>query len=182
MEENRAKALAKRKGKNNITIEQRRRMEDNRVKALEKRKAKKNPPFHATKMNPSPATPKIHLGNTNADQSESAAVQLTLKQRQRMEENRVKALAKRKANARIASGRAKSIANGHGTKNYSSLASVVVSPPLSRSNVNNVPMLRNGKILILRGAQHGDATVAMDESVILVRDPHNVSLFLCQKN
>ena len=99
-----------------------------------------------------------------------------------MEDNRVKALAKRKANARIASGRAESTGNGHGTKNYSSLASVVVSPPLSRSNVNNVPMLYNGKILTLRGAQHGDATVAMDESVVLVRDPHNVSLFLCQKN
>ena len=153
------------------------------------------------------ATPKINSGNKNADQFESTAFQLTfhqrqqmeenrvnalaklkgknkimIEQRQRMEDNRVKALAKRKANARIASGRAKSIGNGHGTKNYSSSASVVVSPPLSRSNFNNVPMLHNGKILIVRGAQHGDATVAMDESVVLVRDPHNVSLFLCQKN
>ena len=153
------------------------------------------------------ATPKINSGNKNADQFESTAVQLTfqqrqqmeenrvnalaklkgknkitIEQRQRMEDNRVKALAKRKANARIASGRAKSIGNGHGTKNYSSLASVVVSPPLTRLNVNNVPMLHNGEILIVRGAQHGDATVAMDESVVLVRNPHNVSLFLCQKN
>ena len=142
------------------------------------------------------ATPKINSGNTitiqqrqRMEENRAKALAkregkniITIEQRRRMEDNKVKALAKRNANARIASGRAESTGNGHGTKNYSSLASVVVSPPLSRSNVNNVPMLRNGKILILRGAQHGDATVAMDESVVLVRDPHNVSLFLCQKN
>ena len=43
------------------------------------------------------ATPKINLANTNANKSESAAVQLTMLQRQHMEENRAKAVAKRKA-------------------------------------------------------------------------------------
>ena len=99
---------------------------------------------------------------------------MTEEERRRTEENRAIAY------ARLACGRAKINAHGHGTKKNSSSASVVVSPPLSRLNQHNVPMLQNGKILLLRGAQHGDATVAMNESVVLVREPHNVSLFQCQ--
>ena len=144
-----------------LTDDQKRRMEHNRRLALERKtKGAKN---GVVTHPPSTMRSAQHVVSSTTTRP------ITGLQRKRMEDNCLAALEKKNKRAN----------NGFVTPPPTSRSQSSVPTACKRPKIAADPLFSNGSILMINGVHFRQTDVAIGDAVHLVREPHNVSFYLC---